>query len=334
MKVRLTENMFADKDYDATLSMERRGARRRFFQRTCPGAKWISLNLTLLAIAVPVLFLIGVGEATAGEVDRINVFVSILPQKYFVERVGGDRVEVDVLVLPGQSPATYSPPPQQLTRLARAQVYFRIGVPFEKSLIPKIESAMKDLLIVDTRDGIPLRKIEGDHHHEEHNHHEGGMDPHIWLSPVLVKMQAEIIYETLLTIDPESKDEYKGNYDSFVKDLDELHERIKTALAPIKGRMLFVFHPSFGYFADAYGLRQVAVETGGKEPSARQVVRLIEMAKKEKVEVIFVQPQFSRKSAQTVAREINGAVVPLDPLAEDYLGNLEDIAIKVEEALR
>ncbi len=291
-----------------------------------------------LTVTVPVLFLIVFGqgllsiiegEARAGDVDRIKVFVSILPQKYFVERVGGERVEVDVLVLPGQSPATYSPPPRRLTELARAQVYFRIGVPFENALIPKIESAVKDLLIVDTRQGIRLRRMGDRHNHQ----HESGMDPHIWLSPVLVKMQAKTIYETLINIDRKGEAEYKANHDAFIRDLDGLHERISDALAPVKGKTFFVFHPSFGYFADAYGLKQLAVETGGREPSSRQLARLIEMAVEQKINVIFAQPQFSKKSAKAIAREINGAVISIDPLAMDYIRNLEEMACKVEEAL-
>ncbi|MFH2057983.1 MAG: zinc ABC transporter substrate-binding protein [Pseudomonadota bacterium] len=274
----------------------------------------------------------------------INVQVSILPQKYFVERIGRDRVNVDVLVKPGKSPATYSPSPDQIKKLMSADVYFRIGVPFENGILDKIES-IAGVRIVDTREGIVLRQMEdtdakghghdADHHdNKEEEHHHVGDDPHIWMSPVTVKIQAHTIFQALSSIDPDGKDEYQNNYDCFVKDLDDLDNRLKTVLKDLKGGNLFVFHPAFGYFTDAYGLKQIAVETMGKAPKGKALSGIIKLAKKEKTRVIFVQPQFDRNAAQKIASAINGAVVSIDPLAFDYLANMENIAQSIAGALK
>ncbi len=271
------------------------------------------------------------GQREAGEEKKMKVFVSILPQVYFVDRIGGRRVETEALVQPGQSPATYEPAPRQMARLAGARVFFRIGVGFENALLPKIESILKNLDIVDTREGISLRALEG---YEEHSSQGDGLDPHIWLSPVLVKRQAETIRDTLISVDPEGKREYMANYTAFAEELDAFHRRIQALLYPFKGKELFVFHPAYGYFTDAYGLKQVAVETGGTEPSARQLARFIELTRERGVKVIFVQPQLSGVGARAVAEAVGGRVETLDPLSGDYLRNLEEMARKIAGALK
>lgn len=264
----------------------------------------------------------------------LPVFVSIQPQAYFVKRIGGDRVSVDTLVMPGKNPATYAPSPGQMSHLAKAKVFFRIGVPFEDTLMPKIKNSSKDLLIVDTQKGILLRKMEGGRRDMAGAHHLHTWDPHTWLSPLLVKKQAETIYKTIVHLDPLGEPEYGANYSAFIKDLDLLHKKIKESLAPVKGGTIFVFHPAFGYFADAYGLKQMAVETEGKAPKGKKLSMFIKKAKKAGVRVVFVQKQFDRSAAGSIANAINGAVIPLDPLAMDYIKSLEEMADKVAEALK
>jgi zinc transport system substrate-binding protein len=267
-------------------------------------------------------------SAVAEDSERqLKVFVSILPQAYFVERVGGPDVNVEVLVGPGQSPETFEPTPQQLASLAQADIYFHIGLPFEDRLLEKIHATMKDLPIIDTRQGIKLRAL--------HSEHEGvNTDPHVWLDPKLVSIQAETICKAFIRLDSTHSVRYEENLHAFQTDLRNVDVKIAQTLKPLKGRTFYVFHPSFGYFADAYGLIQTAVETDGKEPSAKQLATLIDDARREGVKVIFIQPQFSSKSAEVVAKAIGGTVVPLDPLSRDYLGNLEDIADKIARALK
>lgn len=281
----------------------------------------------LFLVAASVLC-ITLSTVCAAEVPsgKIKVFVSIIPQAYFVERVGGEYVEVEVLVGPGQSPATYEPTPRQMSQLGSSRVYFRIGVPFEKVFMPKISSAFSQLSIVDTSAGVPLLYF---------NRSDGRQvaDPHIWLDPKRVKIQAETICTELIRLAPDHTDVFRQNLEAFQEDLDAVDASIAESLETLRGGTLYVFHPAFGYFAQSYGLQQVAIEVEGKQPSARQLSDLINRAREDKVKIIFVQPQYSKKNAQTIAREISGAVVPINPLPEDYLEELRMMASVIKNAL-
>jgi len=270
--------------------------------------------------------------AEASSTDRITAFVSILPQAYFVERVGGEFVEVQVLVPSGQSPATFEPTPRQMAAMSLAEIYFRVGMPFEKQLVAKLAAANPRLKIVNTDSGIDLLPSAVHDEHDGHDYHSE-LDPHIWLDPDLVHIQAQNIARALTELDSAHGLEFEKNLHVFQADLRRVDSVISAVLAPLAGRTFFVFHPAYGYFGAAYGLKQKAVEMGGKEPSAKQLAQLIEQAKAEGVRVIFVQPQFSRASAETVARAIGGAVVALDPLAGNYLENLETMAEEIRRAL-
>lgn len=278
----------------------------------------------------------------ASSEQPISVFVSIEPQVDFVRRVSGDRVTVEALVLPGESPATYSPKPAQIEKLAKSKLFFRIGVPFEESLIQRIKHVAKQVRMVDTRAGIVLRRMNDsqDTHPIKNrsavsdDHMGEGYDPHIWLSPVLVQKQAKTICDALIAVDPQGRQTYEKNYQAFIADLKALDKRIKHALAPVKGGTIFVFHPSFGYFTDEYGLKQIAVEIQGKRPKAKDISRFIKLAKKEEVRIVFVQPQFDQSAAQKIARAIDGVVVPLDPLSGDYFKNMGAMADTIRFALK
>ncbi len=283
---------------------------------------WVLLLSTLLD------FNEGMADAMAKKV--IKVHVSILPQKYFVERIGGDKVDVTVLVNPGKNPATYSPTPVQIQNLASSDIYFSIGVPFENGFMHKIKSIAGSIQVVDTHQGIQLRDM--DDHDEDvkdssgQSHHHLGKDPHIWMNPVLVKIMAGTIFRVLVKMDPLNQGEYENNYHHFCKELDGLDKVLKASLEGLKGESLFVFHPSFGYFTDRYGLKQVAVEVMGKSPKGKQLFAIIKLAKREKTRVIFVQPQFNQQAAEKIASAINGSVLPIDPLAYDYLFNMRSLA--------
>ncbi len=282
---------------------------------------------------VLVLVVFGVVFATNSfaAAEKLKVYVSIVPQEYFVERIGGDRVEVKALVQPGDSPATYQPTPQQIAGLAGAELYFRIGVPFEKGFMPKVESLNSGLKVVDTRAGIKLRTMKGKHGSADNPN--AIKDPHIWLNPMLVKIQAETITAALIQADPAGEAEYTRNYQEFCADLDKLDSSLKKELEPVKGEMFMVFHPAWGYFADEYGVVQEAIELEGKNPTAKQLARLIEQAQTEQVRVIFVQPQFSKAAAENVAASIGGVVVSVNPLSRDYINNLKNVGEKIEAAL-
>jgi zinc transport system substrate-binding protein len=261
----------------------------------------------------------------------INITVSILPQKYFVEKIGGDRVKINVMVKPGASYHTYEPLPQQLREISQAQAYITIGDAFENAWLDKIKSANPKMLIVDSTKGINKIEIsDHDHHNEEEKHDdndsEKNLDPHVWLSPQLVKIQAQNIYQILSQLDPENQEEYQTNLDKFITEIEQLDQQIKNNLAEIKNRKFMVFHPSWGYFAREYNLEQIPIEVGGQEPSASELANLISLAKQENIKVIFAQPEFSDKSAKTIAQEINGKVLLISPLAENWADNLLKIS--------
>jgi zinc transport system substrate-binding protein len=268
--------------------------------------------------------------------SRIKVFCSILPLVYFSERIGGEHIDAESLVPPGQEPHTYEPTPHQMANLSSADMYFSIGVPFEKVLLPKLRESIQGLTIIDAGATIRLRHFnDTDHHRDEgsNDHHHGKGDPHIWLSPALVKTISANICDALVGFDPEKASYYKSNYALFMKDIDRLHKSLTEVFGSYKGRRFFVFHPAFGYFADEYGLIQVAIETEGKQPGARQLARLIEMAQEHNVKIIFTQVQFSQQKPAIIADAIDGVVVPIDPLAEDWLSNMKYIAEEIKKGL-
>jgi len=256
-------------------------------------------------------------SATSESTGPLNVTVSILPQKCFVERIGGEYVSVNVMVLPGNSPATYEPKPEQLMALSEAALYVSIGVPFEKAWLDKIASANSEMLMVDTTQGI--EKV--------------GNDPHIWLSPTLVKTQAQTIYEALVQFDPAHKEAYHANLDSFLADIDALDADIRKTLDGVGSKKFMVFHPAWGYFARDFGLEMIPIEVGGQEPSAAELADLVTGAKEEGIKVIFAQPEFSTKDAETIANEIGGKVLLISPLDPGWLDNLRRVADTFADAL-
>jgi zinc transport system substrate-binding protein len=256
--------------------------------------------------------------------DTMQVFVSVLPQKFFAERVGGGRVSVSVMVGPGQSPATYEPTPKQMSRLEDSLIYFRIGVPFEKVWMDRVAEANPGMKIVDTGEQVTARR-PGDR--EE-------IDPHVWTSPLLADHVARTMKDAFAAADPDHRVEYEQNYRLLAADLRRLDIDIRAILGPLEQRRFMVFHPSWGYFADTYGLEQIAIEKHGTEPGAKHLAEVIETARSGKLRVIFVQEQFSRRNAEAVARETGAKIVVVNPLAEDYIANLKSVATLFAEAMR
>ncbi len=258
---------------------------------------------------------------------RLSVAVSIIPQKFFVEKIGGDLVDVTVIVPKGASPATYEPKPSQMADLGRCSLWFSIGVPFERAQKDRLLGALPNLRDVPTQDGLKLSPMG--HHHDGEPRKEA-MDPHVWLSPSMVMIQARAMAAALSEADGKNRDFYMANYVRFVSELAELDASLATSLSGLKGKAFMVFHPSWGYFARDYGLVQMAVEVEGKEPKPAELAKIVEEAKSEGISTVFVQPQFSMAAAETLAKSIEGEVVPLDPLAEDWSENL----VKAAEILK
>ncbi len=263
--------------------------------------------------------------------SNINAVVSILPEQTFVKSIGGDKVNVSLMVEPGNSPHTYEPKPSQMVEIAKAHLYFAIDVEFEDVWLSKFKNLNPNMQIIDLADNISKIEIEAEHEEETHDHHSEhkheGEDPHVWTAPANVKIIAQNIYNALKKKDPENSDYYKKNLDRFLTSIDETDQEITDILSPLKeGEKFMVFHPSWGYFAKAYNLKQIAVEVEGKEPKPKELIHLLEEAKEEKVKAIFTQPEFSDTVAKIIAKELQIPVVKVSPLAPNWSENLINIA--------
>lgn len=269
-----------------------------------------------LAAAVAAL-----AAACAQEEDpRPRVIVSVAPQAYVVDRLAGDRVRVEVMIPPGASPHTYEPSVARMTALQEAALYVKVGhpnFPFERAWLDRILAATPDLVVVDGSRNVAERTG----------------DPHVWLAPRHVKFLAVEVEAALEPVLPDAVETLRANLAAFRTEIDALDREIRALLAGRRGRAFLVFHPAWGHFADAYGLEQVAIEHEHKEPDARQLAALIERARHEDVQVIFVQPQFDRSGAEMIAREVGARVETLDPLAYDWPANLRRAAPALAEAL-
>lgn len=255
-------------------------------------------------------------------VGGLSVFVSVLPQKMMLERIGGKYVEVRVMVGKGYDPATYQPTPRQIAALADADMYLRTGVPFESNWLPRFQSVNPRMQVVDLRDGIKLKPVL------KHNHGERQevLDPHIWTDPLLLDHQAALVRDLLQRRLPEHADEFAEKYRHLSQQLHDLDQEISEMLAGVDQRSFLVFHPAWGYFARRYGWQQVAAEHDGKEPNARELALLIEQAIQHDIRKVIIQPQNKSKTARTLAEAIGGRLVVADPLAEDYFSGLRDFA--------
>ncbi len=313
-----------------------------------------------LTQAVPLLLLLlpgmvgGCGTATDTETAgpaSVRVFVSIPPIQGIVSAIGGQHVESNALIAGGQNPHTYEPTPTQMVALAGARLYLRIGLPFEDTLIERIEPAAGGPLILDASEGIERRAMRspgddmahdhGDAHAHDHGgahaHDHGGghsagdctdqhLDPHVWMSPGNLKLIAGNIARALAAVDSARASTYQANLARFQQQVTAIEDTLASQLAPLAGESVYVFHPAFGYFTDAYGLVQRPVEIEGKEPTPKQLSHLIAQARKDRARLLIVQPQFDPRSAEAVSDAIGGSVVAIDPLSADILGELRKLA--------
>jgi zinc transport system substrate-binding protein len=326
-------------------------------------------NTLLCAALVGLLGLLGWCEPVAAA-RPLNVMVMIAPQRYFVEQIGGNRVAVTVLVPPGTDPHTYEPKPQTMVQAAQAQLYLAMGIPEERAWLPRLLAIRSNLPVIHQDQGI-AKNAMASHDHDEadqhssasqprmpaaptvgttgpglpdslehgaeaaHVHDPGGLDPHIWLSPKLVRQQAETIASGLCAADPEGTAEYQSRLAAFQQKIDQLDRDLQTLFASVPGPKSFlVVHPSWGYFARDYGLTQMPMEVEGKEPNARDLARLIQRTTDERIPVLLVEPQFSQRLAEVVARQTGVRILVADPLAADWETNLRQVAEQLVEAFR
>lgn len=291
---------------------------------------------------LPILLLVlGANHLPAADPAKVPVAVSLPPYAWLAGRIGGDHVAVVSLLEPGEDPHSFQPPPRRVTNLSTAKVWFTVSMGFEEDLIAKLKQTAPGLRIIPVHEGIELaegHEHEHEHEHEgngekhgkEEEHHDETKDPHVWLSPVLLKQQAHTMAHALGEVDPARAAFYEENAVTLEKELDALHASLSESLAPLKGSTLYVFHPAFGYFARTYGMQQEAIETKGREPSAKHLTELINRAKAEGVKLILVQPQFSQASAEKMARAIGATVHPVNDLDQDVIATLRALGDAVK----
>ena len=285
-----------------------------------------------LFLACSLVLITACQTAAPEQTNRNLVTVSILPQQYFVERISGDLFDVNVMVQPGQNPENYEPSPQQMRDIGQSLAYIKIGAPFENVWIEKLQDANPQMRIFDSTVGIERLPIAL-HNHENGQTTNGELDPHVWTSPRLVKIQAQNIADLLIDLDPLNKAVYQQNLQTFLNDIDDLDSQLREELAPATNRKFLVYHPTWGYFAADYNLEQLVIESEGTEPSAREMALVIDEAKSEKIKVIFIQPEFNSRSAETIASEIGAVVLPISSLEKDWLENLRSVGKLLAESL-
>ena len=258
---------------------------------------------------------------------KINIAVSIIPQKEFVEKIAGEKANVFAIVKPGSSPHTYEPKPSELKEISEAKIYFPIKIEFENTWLDKFATQNKEMKIVEMTKGVNFITMK------KHKHQDGKEktiikpDPHTWTSALNVRIMAKTIYETLIEVDAQNKDFYKNNYLNFLDEINLTDKKIREILIDVKNNSKFmVFHPAWGYFARDYALVQFPVEIEGKEPKPKELIKIIEEAKKENIKAIFTQSEFSTKTAQTIADSLNIKVLKETPLAEKWSENLIKMA--------
>ncbi|EKQ54123.1 MAG: ABC-type metal ion transport system, periplasmic component/surface adhesin [Methanobacterium sp. Maddingley MBC34] len=280
----------------------------------------ISISILILILITATYIYTSTGNSTGSSDDKIGVIVTVGPQEEFVKRVGGDRVNVTVMVPPGADPHTYEPLPNQMKQVQNAQIYFQVGsdIEFELTWMDKLISMNSQMKVVNTSSGIQLipNTAEG----------EEGSDPHVWVSPRNAKIMVENIYQTLVQTDPENKDYYTKNRDEYLKELDQLDKNITQTLSGKNNTKIMVYHPAWAYFCRDYNLQQISIEQAGKEPTPQNIAILVDTARNESIKVIFVSPEFSTSNAQVIANEIGGKVVVVDPLSQNYLENMKKVA--------
>ena len=242
----------------------------------------------------------------------LQVVVSILPNKFFVEQIGGELVKVESLVKPGETPETFNPSPSQIVQLANADLYVRTGAEFENALLRRVQSVNKNILMVDLRLA---------------NSQPGEIqDAHIWTSPRLVQQMAKQISAQLKNLLPEHADQIDQNYLAFIHALKALDKEIKTTLEQLKHREFIVFHPAWSYFSADYHLQQIALEVEGKEPGAKRIATVIQNASGKQIKTVFKQPAIMHRAIDRIADALGARVETLDPLTENYFDNLRRVA--------
>ncbi len=254
-----------------------------------------------------------------------HFLVSVSPYRTFVKKIAGEDVSVEVLVPAGASAHTFEPSPKQMIKAGQASIWFRIGEPFEAKALQALQHANPNLIVVDLWEGISLL------HSECKEHRHCGADLHLWLSPANGMIQAKLIAAKLSSTYPEKREIFQKNLESFLNELQDLDAFIRHKTATVKNRTLVVSHPAYGYFCKDYNFTQLSIEFEGRDPTSKQLTTLLQQVKQVSPKAIFTQPQYSDKAAALISKQVNAALIPLDPYAEQYISAMRHIAEMIAE---
>lgn len=279
-------------------------------------------------IYILTLFIMSACGNTTQKSEKPILTVTLEPLRYFTEAIAGDNYEVVSMVPKGSSPESYDPTPQQLVNLSKSQAYFRIGyIGFEQAWMKKLEANCPNMKVYNTSKGIDLIRDKG-HWHGDH-FHEGGVEPHVWNSIQNALIIADNIYQALCELDSTHQEDYQKRLDVLKQTIRQTDANVRTLLENADSTFL-IYHPALSYFARDYGLKQVSIEEGGKEPSPAQLKALIETCRNENVHTIFVQQEFDQRNAQLIANELGVNIVSINPLSYDWVKEM----IRISEALK
>ena len=260
------------------------------------------------------------GENSYAEESKIDIVAGINPLKTFVDKIGGEKVKTSVMIPPGFSPTNYAPSPSGLKKLSKSDYYFTFQMPAEKAnILPKLNNFNEDIKL------IKLDKITAEKY-KPRKFSDGGVDPHIWMSPKRVKYIVKIITEKLVELDTKNKKYYQQRRDEYLNKLNEMDKYINDKLKNLKGKSVLIYHPVLGYFTEEYGLNLKSIEKNGKEATPKRLQELIDFAKKENIKTILHQKTVDSKQTKVIASEINGKTVKINPLADNYIENMKNIA--------
>lgn len=281
------------------------------------------INKLLFTFLISIL-LVGCNLQQSDQSKEI-LTVSIAPQKYFIERLIGDTIDVNIMIPQGSDHATYAPSATQIKKLSKSVAYLKMGhLGFESVWVEKIQSANPNLKWFDMSNGIST--IHGDHSHHHHDHDHicsAGVDPHIWTSPKEVQQIIKNTRQYLVELFPEHKGVIASNYELLMSELDEMDERLKTIASQNPNMSFMIFHPAYTYLAQAYGFEQITIEFEGKTPTPGRLKTTIENAREKQIKTIYIQQEFDQSNALVIANEIGATTVQVNPLAEQWKNEME-----------
>lgn len=266
------------------------------------------------------------------ESTKMQLTVSIIPQKYLAEFIAGDKFDVQAMLPPGSNHETYEPAPRDMEKISESKLYLALGsLDFELTWLDRLKASNPAMKVINTSEGI---KMIGGHIHDGKNEllEKGhGIDPHTWLSPACMKIQAFNICKALSEIDEANAAYYQKNLAKFINLADYVDSVIRENLKRDKNKFIIIFHPALAYFCRDYGLTQISIEQDGKEPSPAYMTELVEIAKEKGIKSIFISKEFDTRNAEAIAHEIDGHVVAFDIMAENWSENLIKLAQLIDQ---